>query len=79
DFFNELKRPRVDALARYYEKAEGELEKVVRGNKKYPMPNLFNRNSHVALWLNCVDADRIIEEAGLKNPLFTNEKKAVPG
>lgn len=70
DYYNQLKAPRVEVLAAYYEMAELMLEIECRGNERYPVPNLFNKNSPVALWLPCAAADAIIERAGLKNPLF---------
>ena len=64
-------RPRVRALADYYERAEGLLERTVAANRKrHPKPLTHNKNSHVSLWLSCSDADAIIDGVGLKTPLF---------
>ena len=73
-FLTDYKSPRVKRLAEYYEKAEAALaDKVRRSKKRYKAIPGNNHHCNPALWLCCTDADAIIEEAGLVNPLFRED------
>ena len=67
----DVKAPRVRRLADYYERAEAALaEKIKRSGKRYRAIPGNNHHCNPALWLSCEDADAILAEAGLENPLF---------
>ena len=73
-FMTDEKGPRDRALKDYYQMVESAItEKVREDAKRYPRPIGHNRNSPVTLWLSCADADEILDEAGLENPLFFDE------
>lgn len=74
-FVRELVAHRVDILAEFYDMAESALVKTVKKNpKKYPAGLGHNKGLSPSLWLDCIEADRIIEEAGLVNPLFKEDE-----
>ena len=67
----DMKAPRVKRLADYYGRAEAALaDKVRRSKKRYKAIPGNNHHCNPSLWLSCIDADAILDESGLKNPLF---------
>ena len=66
---------RVDIMAEFYEKAETAMaERVKRSKKRYKVIPGNNKHCKPSLWLSCADADKILEEAGLVNPLFNEDE-----
>ena len=75
-YIREMVAHRVDILAEFYDRAESAMaERVKRSRKRYPIPPGCNKSSPVSMQLSCEDADRILEEAGLVNPLFKEDEK----
>ena len=72
------KEPRIVALADYYEQAEQALRSKVLSNRgRFQRLPGTNRLSPFSEQLGSSDADVILAEAGLKNPLFNNEGKVL--
>lgn len=74
-YIRETVSHRVDILAEFYDMAESELTKKARNNpKRYPICLGHNKLSPVSMQLSCEDADAILAEAGLVNPLFKEDE-----